>query len=108
MSLPIFALMMKRLNTDTSMNFLTQPPFDEVDDKILKKLDCADFVDDNGLEKFFNSFRNSELSDGRFSVHYPMIPMREFLEDPRILVGHESSAFQSVGNGGASGGPIGR
>ncbi len=52
--------------------------------------------------------RNSELSDGRFSVHYPMIPMREFLEDPRILVGHESSAFQSVGNGGASGGPIGR
>ena len=52
--------------------------------------------------------RNSELSDGRFSVHYPMIPMREFLENPRILVGHESSAFQSVGNGGASGGPIGR
>ena len=52
--------------------------------------------------------RNSELSDGRFSVHYPMIPMQKFLEDPRILVGHESSAFQSVGNGGASGGPIGR
>ena len=52
--------------------------------------------------------RNSELSDGRFSVHYPMIPMEKFLEDPRILVGHESSAFQSVGNGGASGGPIGR
>ena len=52
--------------------------------------------------------RNSELSDGRFSVHYPMIPMQKFLEDPRILVGHESSAFQSVGNGGASGVPIGR
>ena len=52
--------------------------------------------------------RSSELSDGRFSVHHPMIPMQEFLEDPRILVGHEASAFQSVGNGGASGGPIGR
>jgi hypothetical protein len=52
--------------------------------------------------------RNSELSDGRFSVHYPLIPMPKFLEDPRILVGHESSAFQSVSNGGASGGPIGR
>ena len=52
--------------------------------------------------------RNSELSDGRFSVHYPMIPMQQFLENPRLLVGHEASAFQSVGNGGASGGPIGR
>ncbi|MFN3190036.1 MAG: hypothetical protein ACE361_05885 [Aureliella sp.] len=51
--------------------------------------------------------RNSELSDGRFSVHYPLIPMSKFLEDPRILVGRESSAFQSVGNGGASGGSIG-
>ena len=59
-------------------------------------------------EAFAIKGRNSELSDGRFSVHYPMIPMQKFLEDPRILVGHESSAFQSVGNGGASGGPIGR
>lgn len=52
--------------------------------------------------------RGSELSDGRFSVHYPMMPMEEFLENPRVLVGHEASAFQSVGNGGASGGRIGR
>lgn len=52
--------------------------------------------------------RGSELADGRFAIQYPMLSIEKFLQDPRLLVGHEASAFQSVGNGGASGGPIGQ
>ena len=47
--------------------------------------------------------RASDLADGRFAVHHTLMPIGEFLEDPRILVGHESSAFSSAGNGGRLG-----
>ena len=59
-------------------------------------------------EVFAIKGRESELSDGRFAIQYPLLPMQQFMRDPRLLVGHETSAFQSVGNGGASGGLLGR
>lgn len=51
--------------------------------------------------------RASDLADGLFGVHYPMMTMSDFLRDPRVLVGHEASSFSSVGNGGHSGNRIG-
>ena len=57
----------------------------------------------NSQSQPFNVFaaktRDSDLADGRFSVHHPLMPIHEFLANPRILVGHERSAFSSVGNG---------
>lgn len=47
--------------------------------------------------------RASDLADGQFAVHHPLMPIKEFLSDPRVLVGHEKTAFSSVGNGGSSG-----
>ncbi|MBI1183976.1 hypothetical protein GC194_06880 [bacterium] len=65
MALPMFALMLKQLNADTSLNKYTQGEFAPLDKALLSKLDCADYVDDNGLEKFFNSLRTKELSDDK-------------------------------------------
>lgn len=52
--------------------------------------------------------RNAELADGRFAIQHPMMPIRKLLENPSVLVGNEKTAFSSVGNGGASGGRIGK
>jgi penicillin-binding protein 1A len=65
MALPILGRMMQKMNADTSLNHYTQADFEPLDDDLIEMLDCADYVDDNGLEKFFNNFRNTELSDDR-------------------------------------------
>jgi len=52
--------------------------------------------------------QNAEYSDNRYMVEHPLITLEEFQRNPRELVGREHTAFISVGNGGASGGQIGR
>ena len=52
--------------------------------------------------------RDAEYNDNRYMVEHPLIAIEEFQRNPRELVGHERTAFASVGNGGASGGQIGQ
>jgi hypothetical protein len=52
--------------------------------------------------------RDAANHDARYMVEHPLISLSEFQRNPRELVGYECSAFVSVGNGGASGGQIGR
>ncbi|MFY0672023.1 MAG: transglycosylase domain-containing protein [Bacteroidia bacterium] len=65
MALPIVALLMQKMNADTNFNAYTQVEFEPLEDDVIEMLNCADYVDDNGLEKFFNNFRNTEMSDER-------------------------------------------
>lgn len=65
MALPIYGLLMQKMNADTTLDKYTLPVFPELNSKLESRLDCADFVDDNGLSKFFDSFRKKELSDDK-------------------------------------------
>ena len=56
----------------------------------------------------FASFgHRAVLGDHQFSIDKPLYPMSDFLENPRVLIGNEQTAYGSVGPGGASGGTIG-
>ncbi len=52
--------------------------------------------------------QDAAYNDNRYMVEHPLITLEEFQRNPRELVGHERTAFASVGNGGASGGRIGQ
>lgn len=60
----------------------------------------------NGMFNF--QTQDAAYNDNRFMVEHPLIPLADFQRNPRELVGNGRSAFVSVGNGGASGGQIGR
>ncbi len=53
---------------------------------------------------FAGKTQQARMQDYRFAVHHPMMPLDEFLDNPRSLVGNGVSAFAS---GSASGGQIG-
>lgn len=56
----------------------------------------------------FSSFANRAVKgDHQFSIDKPLYSMSDFLDNPRVLIGNEKSAYGSVGPGGASGGTIG-
>lgn len=67
MALPIFGEVMKTVNQDTSLQYLGDGNFEELDEDLAMALDCADFVDETGLEKFFNSLRKKEVSDDKLN-----------------------------------------
>ncbi len=52
--------------------------------------------------------KQTVLNDHKFSIEHPLMPMKELLKEPRVLVGHEKTAFSSTGNGMPSGGLIGK
>jgi hypothetical protein len=52
--------------------------------------------------------QDAAYNDNRYMVEHPLIPLEQLQRNPRELVGHGHTAFVSVGNGGASGGQIGR
>lgn len=56
----------------------------------------------------FASFSGRAVrGDQEFSIEHPLYPMDDFLDNPRVLIGNEQTAYGSVGPGGASGGTIG-
>ena len=67
MALPIFGLFMQKMNADTTMDPYTLAIFPELNSKLEGRLDCADFVDDNGVTRFFQSFRNKTMSDEKIN-----------------------------------------
>lgn len=67
MALPIYGLLMQKMNADTSLDHYTLAVFPELKPKLESRLDCADFIDDNGLNKFFDSFKNKTLSDDKIN-----------------------------------------
>ena len=63
----------------------------------------------DAAEKVFASkTRRTVLGDHRFMVQHPLISANTLLKNPRMLVGHERSAFSSTANGNPSGGQIGK
>jgi hypothetical protein len=40
------------------------------------------------------------LNDHKFSIEHPLLPMKDFMRQPQLLVGHEKTSFMSVGSGG--------
>ena len=67
MALPIFGELVQQMNKDTAVNDFAAGDFPELDDDLITALDCADFVDETGLEKFFNSLRSKEVSDDKLN-----------------------------------------
>lgn len=67
MALPIFGEMMQSINKDTTISDYASGSFPELDDDLVEALDCADFVDETGLEKFFNSLRSKEVTDDKLN-----------------------------------------
>ncbi|MBI3142103.1 MAG: transglycosylase domain-containing protein [Bacteroidetes bacterium] len=65
MALPIFALWMQTLNKDTAANRYTRQMFAPLEPDLAEMLDCEDFVEDSGIEKFFNNMRDKNMSDDR-------------------------------------------
>jgi hypothetical protein len=56
----------------------------------------------------FASFASRAVrGDHEFSIDHPLSPMDDFLDNPRVLIGNEQTAYGSTGPGGASGGTIG-
>jgi hypothetical protein len=51
--------------------------------------------------------RSTVLNDHKFLMQYPLLPLRQLLRQPQLLVGTERTSFSSTSNGPPSGGKIG-
>lgn len=72
-ALPVFALLMKKMNADKKFNYLTKTSFKPASEEVFASLDCEPVSRDNFFERLFNKpedsrvFGNKQKRKGLFS-----------------------------------------